>query len=44
VAATGQEELIVEMTDFPHGKHDDLADAAAMAVAHLRETRPITIW
>jgi phage terminase large subunit-like protein len=44
VAATGQAELIVEMTDFPHGKHDDLADAAAMAVAHLRETRPIAIW
>jgi predicted phage terminase large subunit-like protein len=39
-----QQELYDQLIAFPHGDHDDLADAAATAVAHLLQPRQPRVW
>ena len=39
-----QQELYDQLTAFPQGDHDDLADAAATAVAYLLQPRQPRVW
>lgn len=42
--APAQQELYDQLTALPHSDHDDLADAAAMAVAHLLNQQQPRVW
>lgn len=45
LAHESQQELIAEMTSFPHGEHDDLLDAAATGTAWLlNQSSELRVW
>ena len=44
IVDAGQQRLFDEMTSFPFGDHDDLADAAASGTEHLLGKREPRLW
>ena len=44
IVDAGQRELFEELTTYPFGAHDDLADATAAAVEHLLSRPAPRVW